>query len=104
MLFDPSDLFMPQTIFPIELKVDSLLCLESFIVLLVPLFVAMHLIADLLMFVLVTTTLMWLISVVVTKDLMLLESIVMIVEVMWSKFALNGATLMLDHSDPLIFI
>jgi hypothetical protein len=52
---------------PIESKVDYLLCSESVVIFLIPLFVAMHLFVDLLMSTLVTTILMWFVYVVVTN-------------------------------------
>ncbi len=50
------DLYVPARL-QIESKVDYLLCLKSIIVFLAPLFVIVHLFIDLLMFALVTTTL-----------------------------------------------
>jgi hypothetical protein len=47
MLFDPFDLFMVHTILPIKSKVDSLLCLKSIIIFLVPLIAVVHLFGNL---------------------------------------------------------
>ncbi len=68
---------------PIESKVDYLLCSESVVIFLIPLFVAMHLFVDLLMSTLVTTTLMWLVYVVVIVDLMLLKYVIVNNGGMW---------------------
>ncbi len=58
MSSDPFDLFMVQIIFPIKSKVYSLLCLESIVIFLVPLFAIVHLFANLLFSIFVITTLM----------------------------------------------
>jgi hypothetical protein len=58
----------------IESKVDYLLCLESVVVCIVPLFIIVHLFVDMLLFIALIATLMWLVSIVVITNLMLDQS------------------------------
>jgi hypothetical protein len=71
-------------------QIESNLCSKFVVVFLVPMFIALHLFANLLLFVPMTVTLMWLVFTI------------MITDMMWSKYALVVVALMLDQSDPFV--
>jgi hypothetical protein len=82
MLYDPFDLFMIQTILPIKSMIDYLLCLESIVVFLIPLFAVVHLFAILLLSTPMIVTLMCLTSATIIANMMLLEFVAMTIKVM----------------------